>query len=43
MANVIFDGKIGLWPIVEVRKAVRNSKNCAAGADVIDPVELNQE
>lgn len=41
--RVIFDGKIGLWPVIEARKAMRNSKNRAAGTDIIVPVELNAE
>ena len=36
-----FDGKIGMWPIVEEVPAVRSSKKRAAGTMVTKPVNVN--
>lgn len=36
-----FDGKIGMWPIVEKTPAARSSKNRAAGTMVSKPVNVN--
>lgn len=41
--NLIFDGKIGLWPVIEMRNAIRSLRNRAAGSDVIVPVEMSAE
>lgn len=38
-----FDGKLGLWPIVEYEPAKRNSKNRPKGTIVPNPIEINRE
>ncbi|XP_074267443.1 uncharacterized protein LOC141590785 [Silene latifolia] len=37
--NVIFDGKIGIWPFVYLEPAKRNSKNRVAGTMETKPIE----
>lgn len=41
--RMVFDGMIGLWPVIETRTAVQNSKHRRAGAEVIVPVEINRD
>lgn len=38
----LFDGKIGMWPIVENRVAQRRSENRERGAIIISPVTCNR-
>lgn len=38
-----FDGKIGLWPMIETVQAANNSKNRAAGTDIIKPLNVTAE
>ncbi|ETV69288.1 hypothetical protein H257_14915 [Aphanomyces astaci] len=39
--KVSFDGKIGVWPFVEVAPAIRGSKNRPKGAPVTVPKNVN--
>ena len=41
--NQYFDGKIGMYPFIKVEKAKRASRNRPSGADVIKPVDVDQE
>ncbi|KAG6948017.1 hypothetical protein JG687_00015738 [Phytophthora cactorum] len=38
-----FDGKVGLWPVVETKLAVRNSKNRPKGTPVTTPNEMTDD
>jgi hypothetical protein len=38
-----FDGKVGLWPVVETKLAVRSSKNRPKGTPVTTPVEMTKD
>ena len=40
--NCIFDGKIGIWPIVKRTPALRNSANRPAGTMVTTPLNVSQ-
>ncbi|KAG6962244.1 hypothetical protein JG688_00008686, partial [Phytophthora aleatoria] len=40
--GMTFDGKVGLWPVVETRLAVRNSKNRPKGTPVTTPNEMTK-
>jgi hypothetical protein len=39
----VFDGKIGIWPIVTRERAIRNSVNRPAGTLVTKPLNVNHE
>ena len=41
--NHYFDGKIGMYPFIGVEKAKRASRNRPRGANVIKPVDVDQE
>ncbi|KAG6616892.1 transposon protein, putative, Mariner sub-class [Phytophthora cinnamomi] len=38
-----FDGKVGLWPVVKTKLAVRSSKNLPKGTPVTTPVEMTKD
>lgn len=40
--NCTFDGKIGIWPIVKRKRAIRNSVNRPAGTMITEPVSVTQ-
>ncbi|KAF0701882.1 hypothetical protein AaE_016263 [Aphanomyces astaci] len=39
--NLVFDGKIGMWPFITMTPAARSSRNCSAGRLVATLVNLN--
>jgi transposase-like protein len=41
--NKKWNGKVGIWPIVEQSPAVRSSRNRTAGTLVTKPIEVNKE
>ncbi|KAG3085026.1 hypothetical protein PC121_g5272 [Phytophthora cactorum] len=41
--RMTFDGKVGLWPVVETKLAVRNSKNRPKGTPVTTPNEMTDD
>ncbi|ETP23771.1 hypothetical protein F441_03145 [Phytophthora nicotianae CJ01A1] len=41
--RLTFDGKIGLWPVVETTLALRNSKNRPKGTPITTPVEMTKD
>ncbi|CAN0510425.1 unnamed protein product, partial [Discosporangium mesarthrocarpum] len=41
--GVWFDGKIGIWPIVDTLAAIRSSKNRKKGTMMLKPATLNAE
>lgn len=41
--KTMFDGKIGIWPIVVRKPAKRNSKNRPKGTLVTEPIEVTRE
>ena len=41
--NTLCDGLIGVWPFVQVQRAQRNSKNRAAGTEILAPVNVDSQ
>ncbi|ETV66062.1 hypothetical protein H257_17391 [Aphanomyces astaci] len=38
-----WDGKIGTWAFTSTRQALRNSRNCKRGDDVVEPTTVSRE
>ncbi|CAM9675627.1 unnamed protein product, partial [Discosporangium mesarthrocarpum] len=41
--RVWFDGMIGIWPVIETVQAKSSNMDCAAGATVSRPVNMDRE